>query len=181
LKLVVIGASFGGLYALMQLLGALPSDFDQAVVVAQHRGHDSDDSRLANVLGRYSSLPVTDAEDKQALEPGHVYLAPPDYHLLVEGDHMALTLDEPVNWSRPSVDVLFESAAASFGDRVTAVLLSGHGHDGAAGIARVREAGGRTIVQDPGSALGASMPQAGLDAGAAEVVALGEIAGRLAA
>jgi two-component system chemotaxis response regulator CheB len=180
-RIVVIGASFGGLYALMELLGALPTDFASPVVIVQHRAHDDDDSRLANVLGRYSALPVQDAHDKDALEPGRVYVAPPDYHLLIEGDHLALTLDEPVNYSRPSIDVLFESAAASFGDQVTAILLTGYGRDGAAGIAQVRAAGGRTIVQEPSTALQPAMPEAGIAAGGDEVVPLDEIAARLAA
>jgi two-component system, chemotaxis family, protein-glutamate methylesterase/glutaminase len=181
-NLVVIGASYGGLYALMDLLGALPTDFPSPVVVVQHRApDDSDDTRLAQVLGRYSALPVHDAHDKEGLEPGQVYLAPPDYHLLVEDDHLVLAVDEPVNYSRPSIDVLFESAAAAFGDRVTAILLTGYGRDGAAGIARVREAGGRTIVQEPKTALQPAMPEAGIAAGAAEVVPLDEIAAKLAA
>jgi two-component system chemotaxis response regulator CheB len=180
-KLVAIGASWGGLYALMELLGALPNDFPSPVVIVQHRAPDPDDSRLAQVLSRYSALPVTDALDKQVLEPGHAYLAPADYHLLIEGDHMSLSLDEPVRWSRPSVDVLFESAAAAHGADVTAILLTGLGRDGADGIAAVRAAGGRTIVQEPKSALGTAMPQAGIDAGAAEVLSLEEIATRLAA
>jgi two-component system chemotaxis response regulator CheB len=180
-KLVVIGASWGGLYALMELLGALPTDFPAPIVVVQHRGHDRDDSRLAHVLSRYSTLPVKDADDKEKLEPAHVYVAPADYHVLIEGDHIALSVDEPVNWSRPSVDVLFESAAAAYGPGVVAILLTGLGHDGAAGIAAVRAAGGVTIVQDPSSAQQPSMPQAGVDAGAAEVLPLDEIAGRLVA
>ena len=181
MKLVVVGASWGGLHALMELLGALPTDFSAPIVIVQHRAPDPDDSRLAQVLSRYSALPVADAEDKQRLEPGHVYLAPADYHVLVEGDHLSLSLDEPVHWSRPSVDVLFESAAAAYGADVTAVLLTGLGHDGAEGIATVRAAGGRTIVQEPKSALGTAMPQGGVDAGAAEVVPLEEIATLLAA
>jgi len=180
-RLVVVGASWGGLYALMELLGALPTDFPSPVVVVQHRAPDSDDSRLAAVLSRYSALPVVEAHDKQALEPSTVYLAPADYHVLIEGDHLALSLEEPINWSRPSIDVLFDSAAATFGDDVTAVLLTGLGHDGAAGIAHVRAAGGQTIVQEPKSAMRPEMPQAGIDAGAAEVLPLEEIAGRLAA
>ena len=103
MKSVVIGASYGGLYALMELLGALPTDFFAPVVVVQHRAPDPDDSRLAIVLGRYSALPVSDAHDKQPLEPGHVYLGPADYHVLVEDDHLVLSLDEPVRFSRPSV------------------------------------------------------------------------------
>jgi two-component system chemotaxis response regulator CheB len=180
-KIVVIGTSYGGLYALVELLGSLPQDFAWPVVVVQHRAHDDDDTRLARILAGHSALPVSDAEDKQQLEPGHVYLAPADYHVLVERDHLTLTLDEPVNYSRPSIDVLFESAAAAFGKDVVAVLLTGLGRDGAAGIAHVRAAGGQTIVQEPTSALRGAMPQAGLEAGAAETLPLKQIAARLAA
>jgi two-component system chemotaxis response regulator CheB len=180
-KIVVIGASYGGFYALMELLGALPTDFPAPVVVVQHRAPDPDDSRLATALGRYSALPVTDAHDKQPLEPAHVYLGPADYHVLVERDHLVLSLDAPVRHSRPSVDVLFESAAAAYGADVVAVLLTGLGQDGADGIAAVRAAGGVTIVQEPSSALKDEMPKAGIAAGAAEVLPLEEIATRLAA
>jgi two-component system chemotaxis response regulator CheB len=179
-SLVVIGASWGGLYALMELLGALPTDFGSPIVVVQHRQPGDDDRRLAGVLTRYSALPVADAEDKQRVEPGRVYLAPADYHLLVEDDHFALSTDEMVEWSRPSVDVLFESAADSFGGDVIAVLLTGLGRDGAAGLAAVRNAGGCTIVQEPASADRPAMPQAAIDAGgAAEIMPLDAIPKRL--
>jgi two-component system chemotaxis response regulator CheB len=177
---VVIGASWGGLYALMDLLGALPTDFGAPIVVVQHRAPDVDDSRLARVLGRYSALPVSDAEDKQVIEPGHVYLAPADYHLMIDGDHFALTLDEFVQYSRPSIDVLFDSAAEGCHGNVVAVLLTGLGKDGAKGLAAVHDSGGVTIVQEPESAMQGTMPQAGIDAGGAgEILPLDEIAPRL--
>src|SRR5437763_12162393 len=165
----------------MDLLGALAHDFPHPVVIAQHRAPDSDDGRLADVLSNYSVLPVCEAEDKELLEPGRVYLAPADYHVLVDGNHIALAVDEPVNHSRPSIDVLFESAAAAFGSRTIAVLLTGLGSDGAAGIAAVRAAGRRTVVQEPASALRAAMPQAGVGAGAAGVGPLARIGLRVAA
>ncbi|MFL5893781.1 MAG: chemotaxis protein CheB [Thermoleophilaceae bacterium] len=180
MKVVVVGASWGGLYALMDLLGALPTDFGAPVVVVQHRAPDADDSRLATVLGRFSALPVRDADDKQRLERGHVYLAPADYHVLVGDGVVELSTEELVHWSRPSVDVLFESAADAYGSDAVAVLLTGLGQDGAAGLMRVREAGGATIVQEPSSAMQGAMPQAGIDAGGAvEVMPLEEIAPRL--
>jgi two-component system chemotaxis response regulator CheB len=179
-KIVVVGASWGGLYALMDLLGALPADFGCPVIVVQHRAPDGDDKRLAKVLSRYSALPVADADDRQALEPGRVYLAPADYHVIIERDHMELTVDDLVEWSRPSINVLFESAAIAHGSDVIAVLLTGFGRDGASGLARVRDAGGATIVQEPKSAMQAAMPQAGIDAGGAvEVMPLEQIAARL--
>jgi two-component system chemotaxis response regulator CheB len=180
MNVVVIGASWGGLYALMELLGALPTDFASPIVVVQHRAPDADDSRLASVLTRYSALPVEDADDKQPIEPGKVYLAPADYHLMVEHDHFELTVDDQVHHSRPSVDVLFQSAADAFGGNVVAVLLTGLGRDGASGLAAVRSAGGCTIVQEPSSAMQGAMPQAAIDAGgAAEVMPLEDIAARL--
>jgi two-component system chemotaxis response regulator CheB len=177
---VVIGASWGGLDALMDLLGALPTDFACPVIVAQHRAPGDPHERLAKVLERHSALPVEDADDKLPIRPGHVYLAPADYHLMVERGHLELTVDDPVEYSRPSVNVLFESAAAAYGSDVVAVLLTGLGRDGAQGLARVRDAGGCTIVQEPESAVQGEMPQAGIDAGgAAEVMPLDEIAVRL--
>jgi two-component system chemotaxis response regulator CheB len=179
-KVVVIGASWGGLYALTDLLGALPANFPAPLAVVQHRAPDVDDSRLAKVLGRRSVLPIRDAEDKERLEPGHIYLAPADYHLVVEEDHFELTVDDAVQWSRPSIDVLFESAAQSHGRDVIAVLLTGFGRDGASGLARVRAAGGDTIVQEPKTAMQPAMPQAGIDGGGAvEVMPLEAIPGRL--
>jgi two-component system chemotaxis response regulator CheB len=178
-SVVVIGASWGGLYALMELLGALPTDFNCPIVIVQHRAPD-DDLRLPAVLGRYSALPVADANDKQKLEPARVYLAPADYHLLIHGDHFELSTDEQVHWSRPSVDVLFESAADAYGKDVVAVLLTGLGSDGATGLLRIRDAGGATIVQEPASADRSAMPQAAIDAGGAvEVMPLDAIAARI--
>lgn len=180
MNLVVIGASWGGLYALMELLGALPTDFGCPIVIVQHRAPDDDDQRLADVLTRYSALPVEDAHDKQPIVPGHVYLAPADYHLMIEGDHFALTTEDLVQWSRPSVDVLFESAADNFGDDVVAILLTGLGKDGAAGLAHVKKRGGCTIVQQPSSADQGAMPQAGIDAGGAvEILPLDDIPRRI--
>lgn len=180
MNLVAIGASWGGLYALMELLGALPNDFNCPIVIAQHRAPTDDEQRLGAVLGRYSALPIADAHDKTPLEPARAYLAPADYHLLVERGHLALSTDAPVEWSRPSVDVLFESAADSYGSGVVAVLLTGLGRDGAAGLARVRDAGGTTIVQEPATADRSAMPQAAIDAGGAvEILPLEAIAPRI--
>jgi two-component system chemotaxis response regulator CheB len=178
---VVIGASWGGLYALMELLGALPTEFPCPIAVVQHRSHeDTDAKRLAKVLSRYSALPVADAEERSELEPAHVYLAPADYHLLIERGRFELTVDELVQYSRPSIDVLFESAANAYGRRVIAVLLTGFGRDGTAGMKAVKDAGGITIAEDPESAMQAAMPQNAIDAGAVdEVLALDAIAPRL--
>jgi two-component system chemotaxis response regulator CheB len=180
-NVVLIGASWGGLYALMELLGALPTEFPCPIAVVQHRAHDDTDfTRLAKVLSRYSALPVDDAEDRTKLEPAHVYLAPADYHLLIEHGRFELTVDEVVQYSRPSIDVLFESAANAYGRHVIAVLLTGYGRDGTAGMKSVKDAGGTTIAEDPESAMQPAMPQSAIDAGAVdEVLALDAIAPRL--
>jgi two-component system, chemotaxis family, protein-glutamate methylesterase/glutaminase len=180
-KAVAIGGSWGGLYALMELLGSLPTDFPCPVLVVQHRAnYDSDEHRLAHVLSRYSALPVTDADDREAPRPGHVYLAPADYHLLVEDDRFELTVDEFVHYSRPSIDVLFESVARAYGREVVGVLLTGFGRDGTAGMKAIKSAGGVTIAEDPETAMQAAMPRSAIEAGAVgEVLELDEIAPRL--
>jgi len=174
-ELVVIGASLGGLRALEVLLGAVPAGYPRAVVIAQHRLPDSSD-RLAGLLRRYCALPVGEAQDKEAIRGGRVYLAPAEYHLLIEGSAFALSTEGPVSYARPSIDVLFETAADSFGKRVIAVVLTGANHDGARGAAAVQAAGGRVVVQDPSTAECPVMPRAALAAtGAPHVLPLQEI------
>ena len=131
--LLVIGASLGGIKALGAVLGNLTPDFPVPVAVVLHRGEESDDT-LCTILERHSTLPVSDAEDKTPLNPGRVYLAPPGYHLLVEPGQAVLSIDEPVLKSRPSIDVLFESAADAYGEKVAAVLMTGNNEDGARGL-----------------------------------------------
>ena len=181
MKLVAIGCSFGGLYALMDLLGAMTTDFPVPVVVVQHRApDDQDEERLAHVLRRYSALPVKDADHGELLDAPGVYLAPADYHVLVEAGHLELTVDDVVQHSRPAIDVLFESAARAYGPEVVGVLLTGFGRDGTAGMRAIHDAGGYTIAQDPASALEGAMPRNAIDAGAAsEVLPLDAIAPRL--
>lgn len=168
--LVAIGASWGGLRAVGDVLAGLPADFRAAVVVAQHRSRDSAPEGLAAALGRRTPLPVRDPDDKDEIEGGRVYVAPPDYHLLVEAGHFELSVDSPVTHSRPSIDVLLESVADSFGERAIGVVLTGSSADGAAGLLRMREAGGMTVVQDPDEAERHEMPAAAIAAGAAEHV-----------
>jgi two-component system chemotaxis response regulator CheB len=160
-RIVVFGSSWGGLDALGTILPALPPDFPAAIAVAQHRQPKSSDG-LAAALSRSSTLPVVDAADKDEILPGRVYLAPPDYHLLVERGSLALSTDEPVMFARPSIDVLFESAAASYGGWLVAVILTGANEDGAAGAAAVKRNGGLVIVQDPSTAIRPEMPRATL-------------------
>jgi two-component system chemotaxis response regulator CheB len=180
-KVVTIGCSYGGLYALMDLLGAMTTDFPAPIAVVQHRSaHDRDEHRLALVLSRYSALPVKDADHGEPIAAPGVYLAPADYHLLVEGGKFALTVDDVVQYSRPAIDVLFESAARAYGPDAVGVLLTGYGHDGSAGMRAIHSAGGLTIAQDPETALQGAMPRHAIEAGAAsEVLALDAIAPRL--
>ncbi|HET9025189.1 MAG TPA: chemotaxis protein CheB [Burkholderiaceae bacterium] len=181
MKLVTIGCSFGGLYALMELFGSLTTDFPAPIVVVQHRASDDqDEHRLAHVLSRYSTLPVKDADHGEPLAPACVYLAPSDYHVLIDAGHFELTVDPAVQYSRPSIDVLFESAARAYGAEVVGVLLTGYGHDGTAGMRAIHDAGGVTIAEDPGTALQPAMPRSAIQAGvASEVLPLDAIGPRL--
>jgi two-component system, chemotaxis family, protein-glutamate methylesterase/glutaminase len=169
-ELLAIGASWGGLHALETVLGGLPDGFETPVAIAQHRAVDSGSGALSRLLSLRSGLDVREAGDKDRIEPGHVYLAPPDYHLLVEPDGFALSTDELVQHSRPSIDVLFESAADTFAEGVIAVILTGANADGARGLERVKRRGGVTIVQDPATAAKRAMPDAAIATGAADHV-----------
>lgn len=170
---VVIGASAGGVEALLGLLPALPAGLAAAVVVVLHRPADSP-GLLAPLLQARCQLPVDDALDKQALQPGRIVLAPANYHLLVEpGPTLALSIDAPELYSRPAINPLFESAAAVFGKRLLALLLTGANADGSQGVAAVRHAGGEVWIQDPSDAHVATMPAAALEhAGADRVLTL---------
>ena len=178
--LIVVGASWGGFEAVGDLLSALPAGFAPALVVVQHRGPDSNHGTLERVWGRRSRLPVVEIDDKDPISPGRVHVAPADYHLLIEAGHFELSVDEVVQYSRPSIDVTFETAAGTYGERLVAVLLTGANEDGGRGLARARERGAHTIAQEPGSAEKATMPQAGIDTGGAvEVLPLARIGPRL--
>jgi len=156
--LVVVGTSTGGLHALTRLLSALPRNYRLPIVIVQHRSKDSDE-RLSGLLRAASLLPVREPEDKEPLESPGVYLGPPDYHLLVEPASLALSTEEAVAYSRPSIDVLFESAAYSHGSGVIGVLLTGANQDGTRGLQEIKLRGGYVIVQDPESAESGFMPQ----------------------
>lgn len=180
MRLVVIGSSWGGLQALGDILCALPAGFMTPIAIAQHRAGDGEERLLEDTLEGNCRIPVVDVHHGQPIEPGHVYIAPPDYHLLVEHGHFALSTDELVEFSRPSVDVLFESAADSHGGDVVGVILTGGGRDGAKGLKAIYDRGGHTIVQDPQTAERSSMPEAAIGIGAArEILPLGAIADRL--
>jgi two-component system chemotaxis response regulator CheB len=174
--LIVIGASWGGLHAVGEILSALPAETDAAVVIAQHRTKDVIEGGLAGLLAHRAHLPVADANDKTSIDPGHVYLAPPNYHLLVQPGYFSLSTDEHIHFARPSIDVLFESAADAYRERVIGVILTGSNADGAAGLAQIKRAGGVAIVQDPLTAERHEMPGAALAVTAPDaVLALDEI------
>lgn len=183
-RLIVIGASLGGLNALRAVLGALPAAMARgpaALAVAQHRDASGGDA-LALLLGEVCALPVREAQDKTPIEPGTVTLAPADYHLLAEGGHFALAAGQATDAACPAIDALFESAAEDYGAGVIGVVLTGTGSDGARGLAAIARAGGIVLVQTPESAEAAAMPLAALAATgvAAEALPLERIAPRLA-
>ena len=151
ISVIAIGASLGGLRAMQILLRGLPPELPVSVVVAQHRRADPE-SRLVSLLARECVLPLVEPEDKLPLEPGHVYLAPSDYHLLVERGTLALSIDPPVQFARPSIDVLFESVADAYGPAAVGVMLTSSSADGAAGAEAIKRAGGKMLVQDPETA-----------------------------
>jgi two-component system chemotaxis response regulator CheB len=163
-KLVAIGCSMGGMRALEIILSTLPEDFPLPIVIVQHRYRTSNDS-LPAFFRRHTKLSVVDALDKQWIHPGHVYLAPADYHLLVDPEgELSLSVDERVEYARPSIDVLFESAADAFPGSVIAVVLTGANADGAHGARRVKDRGGFVLVQDPETAESPDMPRAAIAA-----------------
>jgi two-component system chemotaxis response regulator CheB len=167
---IVIGTSAGGVEALSLILPALPAGLQAAVLIVIHLPRERP-SRLVDIFSPKCALPVSEAEDKQPVEPGQVYFAPPDYHLLVDaGPCLALSADEAVHYSRPSIDVLFESAADVYGPRLLALLLTGASEDGAAGLDAVRRAGGATIVQEPEDARVPFMVESALRRGLADQV-----------
>ncbi len=160
---VVIGSSTGGLNALRTILVNLRSDFMLPIIIVQHLSPDSE-NLLVRILDEQSPFDVREAEEKEKPEPGCVYVAPPNYHLLIESDRtFTLSIEERVNFSRPSVDVLFETAAEAYGSTLIGIILTGANNDGSNGMHRIRELGGFTIVQDPATAEAPSMPQAALE------------------
>jgi two-component system chemotaxis response regulator CheB len=174
-SVVVMGTSLGGLKALEVVLRELAIDFPLPIAVVQHRGIEVQD-QLSLLLQLHCALPVSEANDKEPMNGGHVYLAPPDYHLLVDDGRFALSTEARVLHARPSIDVLFESAADCYRDRVLALLLTGASADGTYGAARIRSRGGRVLAQDPATAEAPLMPRAAIEAGAVdEVLPLGQI------
>jgi len=163
-RAVVIGVSTGGVQALKKLLGPLPAEFTLPILVVQHIGPDAG-SGLARLLDEYCVLRVKEADEQDEILPGTVYLAPANYHLLVERDgYLALSADPCVSFARPSVDVLFESAAEVFGPQLIGIVLTGANSDGSRGLKSIKQHGGIAIVQDPAGAEARQMPQAALAA-----------------
>ena len=174
-EIAVIGTSAGGLSALETVLDGLPGDFPLPVVIVQHRSVDSG-KMLETILRRRCRLPVTEPHDKEPILAGRIYVAPQDYHLLVDERALALSTDPPVRYARPSIDVLFESAADAYRTRVIGVVLTGANSDGARGAARIKANGGIVVVQDPATAECPIMPKATLDRVAVDrVLPLAEI------
>jgi two-component system chemotaxis response regulator CheB len=183
---VVVGASWGGLHAVSTILGALPDAIAAPIVVVQHRAR-AGDGLLAELLQACTARRVHDVEDKEPILPDAVYVAPADYHLLVEEGHFSLTTDPVVRYSRPSIDVTLTSAAEVVGPRALGVVLTGANDDGARGLRRLVERGGEAVVQDPATAEVRTMPEAALQAlrgapaGRWEMAPLAGIAARIAA
>src|ERR1017187_1180771 len=161
---IVIGVSSGGMKAMNIMFSLLPKDFNTPIIIVQHIGARSD-SQLIKLLNDKSNLCIIEADEKEKIVPGKVYLAPPNYHLMIEMDKtFSLTIDERVSFARPSIDVLFESAAEAYKNKLIGVILTGSNSDGANGLKRIQECGGLTIVQDPKTAESAYMPTSAIAA-----------------
>ncbi|MDM9380835.1 chemotaxis protein CheB [Chlorogloeopsis sp. ULAP01] len=182
-KLIVIGTSLGGLNALQVILSGLPQNFPVPIAVVQHRHKDSDYT-LRALLQNCTQLSVKEAEDKEEILAGSVYLAPADYHLLIENkdktvnyDYFTLSTDAPVTYARPSIDVLFETAADAYAENVIGVLLTGANQDGVQGLVRIKARGGLTIVEEPSTASCPIMPAAAITTGVVDkIIPLEDIA-----
>ena len=169
-RIVVIGSSAGGLEALRDLLSPLDKSFCLPIVVVQHIAPGSSESFI-EFLQRNLTINLKEADDKEELKAATVYIAPPDYHLLIEKDMtLALSVDEKVLYSRPSINILFESAASVLGPAVIAVLLTGANNDGAAGMVKIRKSGGLAIIQSPDTAYCGTMPAAAIAAAGADYI-----------
>ena len=178
-SVVAIGTSWGGLSAMTKLLGGLPGDFSIPIVIVQHRSKDSD-QLLSALLQDTTELTVCEIEDKDVLTPGRAHIAPANYHVMIEPGYASLTVEEPVRYSRPSIDVMFDSAADTYGPGAIGVVLTGANEDGSRGLANIVRLGGRALVQDPKTAEIPIMPQAAIRrTPSAEVLPLDRLAPRL--
>jgi two-component system chemotaxis response regulator CheB len=169
-KAIVIGGSAGSMEALLRIFSGLPSTFRLPIIIVCHV-HPNDNGGLVECFCLQTCLNIKEADDKEPIRPGCLYFPPANYHLLVELDEtFCLTIDPKVNYARPSIDVLFESAAFVYGDQLIGILLTGANHDGAEGISVIKNKGGHTIVQHPDSAQCPVMPQAAIDTGDVDAI-----------
>jgi len=163
-RAIVIGSSTGGMEALRIILEVLPKSFSVPILIAQHVSPHSD-NYLATFLDRVCQISVKEAEEKEKAIPGYAYLAPPNYHLLAETDgSLSLSVEARVSYARPSIDVLFESAAEAYNRGLIGIVLTGANSDGSKGLKRIKECQGLTIVQDPNTAQAEAMPRAAINA-----------------
>jgi len=161
---IVIGVSSGGMNALKFISSALPADFSIPIIIVQHVSARSDNEWI-KLLNKKSNLTIKEADEKEKIETGNVYIAPANYHLMIENDKtFSLTIDEYVNFARPSIDVLFESAAEAYKDKLIGVVLTGSNNDGSKGIKRIKELGGMAIIQDSETAESPIMPASAIAA-----------------
>ncbi len=178
-SVIGIGTSWGGLAALTNLLGDLPGDFSIPIVVVQHRSPSSE-HLLGQLLQDATDLRVSEIEDKDELTPGTVHLAPANYHVMIDRGSLSLTVEEPVRYSRPSIDVMLSSAADTYGPEAIGVVLTGANEDGARGLAQIVKLGGRALVQNPKTAEIPIMPEAAIRAvPTAEVLSLDKLVSRM--
>jgi len=161
-KAVVIGASAGGFHALKELIPKLPKEFSMPVFVVQHISPTSD-NYMAQFLNKLSNLIVKEADEKEDIKPGYVYISPPNYHMLIEEDNtISLSTEGKMNYSRPSIDILFDTAAMTYGERLIGIVLTGANNDGAEGLLKIKNGGGYCIVQEPSEAEANAMPLAAI-------------------
>ena len=173
---IVMGVSSGGLSALKFIFSRLPKGFDTPIIIVQHINPHSENLWI-KLLNDKSNLEIKEADEKESIEPGYVYIAPPNYHLLIERNKtFSLTIDERVNFARPSIDVLFESAADTYTNKLIGVILTGSNNDGTQGIKRIKERGGLVVIQNPETAESAFMPASAMAAVQPDyVLSLGDI------
>jgi len=178
-SIVAIGTSWGGLMAMSKLLSELPAEFPIPIVIVQHRSKDSD-KLLSQLLQDATPLTACEIEDKDLLEPGKVHVAPADYHVMIERGYVSLTVEEPVRYSRPSIDVMFTSAGDAYGKEAIGVVLTGANEDGSRGLAHIVKRGGKALIQSPKTAEIPIMPEAAVRAvPTAEVLPLPQLGKRL--
>lgn len=164
--LIAIGGSLGSFKVVQVVLAALPPTFKVPVVIIVHRERGQEDI-LAPLLQAHCALPIAEIEDKCRIEPGRIYIAPSGYHVLIEDGAFALSVEAPLHYAQPSIDITFESVAECYGRRAIGVILTGTGQDGAQGMVALKQRGGQTVVQIPASAEAPGMPEAAISTGAA--------------